>query len=255
MELVERARSALAADPRVVSAWLTGSLGRGDADDWSDVDLWVVVEGDRAAMEPAAREHIRQLGTPLHAMEIAHNAPPSGLYIMAWYHGAGWPQHVDWTWQPVSLATTPPDAHVLFDRVGLPPPPPHDARRSAEMAAQRAAWFWMMCPVAAKYIARRQSWEALAMLDMLRRVPPEIIELLAMDQARVGRNSSDEANPPARPVQQLELLTALATEVEVLMGHVASRGVAMPDHLAPLAAQSFAVVGAVLDASATHDSS
>lgn len=32
------------ADPSVVAAWLGGSLARGVADDWSDIDLHILVE-------------------------------------------------------------------------------------------------------------------------------------------------------------------------------------------------------------------
>jgi predicted nucleotidyltransferase len=42
--LLDQLTTALGADPRVRSVWLSGSLGRGQGDAWSDVDLAVVVE-------------------------------------------------------------------------------------------------------------------------------------------------------------------------------------------------------------------
>ena len=45
-ELVERAQRVLEADERVKAAWLSGSLGRGVADAYSDVDLLVALEKD-----------------------------------------------------------------------------------------------------------------------------------------------------------------------------------------------------------------
>lgn len=48
--LVHKISSTLAADDRVRGAWLSGSLGRGDADLYSDVDVWISVEeNDRDA--------------------------------------------------------------------------------------------------------------------------------------------------------------------------------------------------------------
>src|SRR4029077_6324408 len=38
-----------AADDRIVSAWLSGSLGRGEGDAWSDVDVTCVVDEEDLA--------------------------------------------------------------------------------------------------------------------------------------------------------------------------------------------------------------
>lgn len=42
--LIDRLREVLAEDERIVSAWLSGSFGRGEGDAWSDVDVTCVVE-------------------------------------------------------------------------------------------------------------------------------------------------------------------------------------------------------------------
>jgi hypothetical protein len=44
--MIERLRAVLTDDERIVAAWLSGSLGRGAADAWSDVDVTCVVEED-----------------------------------------------------------------------------------------------------------------------------------------------------------------------------------------------------------------
>src|SRR5690348_4196799 len=41
--LLKRLTEGLQADPRVEAAWLTGSFGKGESDEWSDLDLNVVV--------------------------------------------------------------------------------------------------------------------------------------------------------------------------------------------------------------------
>ncbi|WP_312165102.1 nucleotidyltransferase domain-containing protein [Phenylobacterium sp.] len=42
--LLDHLAAALAADPRIRSAWLSGSFGKGAGDAWSDVDLTIVVD-------------------------------------------------------------------------------------------------------------------------------------------------------------------------------------------------------------------
>ncbi len=44
---LERAVERLEADPAISAAGFVGSLGRGDADDWSDIDLLIVVPDDQ----------------------------------------------------------------------------------------------------------------------------------------------------------------------------------------------------------------
>ncbi|MEV5960929.1 nucleotidyltransferase domain-containing protein [Kribbella sp. NPDC051952] len=44
--LIERAKQVLSQDDRVLGVWLVGSYGRGTEDQFSDVDLWVVVAED-----------------------------------------------------------------------------------------------------------------------------------------------------------------------------------------------------------------
>ncbi|WP_329005333.1 nucleotidyltransferase domain-containing protein [Kribbella sp. NBC_00709] len=46
--LIERAKDVLSKDDRVLGVWLVGSYGRGSDDQFSDVDLWVVVAPDDA---------------------------------------------------------------------------------------------------------------------------------------------------------------------------------------------------------------
>jgi predicted nucleotidyltransferase len=43
-ELLDRLLQLLKGDPRVVAAWLAGSLGRGEGDAWADCDVSIVVD-------------------------------------------------------------------------------------------------------------------------------------------------------------------------------------------------------------------
>jgi predicted nucleotidyltransferase len=170
--LLRRATEVLEADRRVVAAWLLGSLGRGDEDEWSDLDLWVVVRDD-AIREVAdgRREYVRALGEPLLLVEAPPNAPPGGAYLMVYYRAEGGSQQVDWYWQPQSGAVVPPQVRVLFDQVGLPPAAP-PAELIPEARARALSLiipdFWAMLPIAAKKVVRGQPWVVLRMLDGMR---------------------------------------------------------------------------------------
>ena len=54
------------------AVWLAGSLGRGEGDPWSDVDL-LVVGGDVP------------LGDAILTLEVPHNGPAGGRYAGAMY--------------------------------------------------------------------------------------------------------------------------------------------------------------------------
>jgi hypothetical protein len=90
-----RAIERLQADPAISAAGLVGSLGRGDADDWSDVDLLIVVPDDQVGHYPDAT----QLPRPdlvTWSIDARHNAPRGASAIGIDYGIDGLPLHVDW---------------------------------------------------------------------------------------------------------------------------------------------------------------
>lgn len=54
--LIVAAQQVLEDDPRVVAAWLEGSIARGEDDDFSDIDLWIAVKDHRFHSFIAERE-------------------------------------------------------------------------------------------------------------------------------------------------------------------------------------------------------
>ena len=67
-------------DPRITAAWLFGSLGRGDSDELSDIDLFIIVEDEHH--EAIVRDrygYMAQLGEPLLILEAPQNWPPGGV--------------------------------------------------------------------------------------------------------------------------------------------------------------------------------
>jgi predicted nucleotidyltransferase len=230
--LLNRIIEQLEADPRVGAAWLFGSLGRGTSDDLSDIDLWVVVDDAHIReLSAARREYVARLDVPLLTEEAPQNAPMGGAYLLVLYSGGAGPHQVDWYWQPQSHARVPGRARVLFNRVGVPAasrPEPQSQLERTQLAAGQIAFFWAMCDIAAKKIARRQPWSAIQMLTMLGQTLDEVRWLVgeASAQPEYGYEGSDP--PPVLPSAQLALLRGMAGEMEALMARVAGQGGDVP---------------------------
>jgi hypothetical protein len=200
----------LEADPRVATAWLVGSRGRGDADALSDIDLVVVAhDASLAELVGERRELVARLSPPLLIQDLPRNAPPGGAYLLVLYPGATGPLHVDWYWRAVSGATLPYDARPIVERPGvsLPREPGPAAATDDERAlavAHDVIFFWAIAPIAAKYLARRQPVEA---FDLLRSAANAL--------ERTRREIDPAADGPAVPLSEL-LTTDAGAQVRAL---------------------------------------
>ena len=162
-------------DPRIVAAWLFGSGCRDDADAFSDIDLWTVVDDAQINTLVAQRHaYVTQVGQPLLTLDVPGNAPVGGGYLMLQYPGHVGPIQVDWYWQPQSQAAIPDDAKELFDRVGLSravgaktidvcylargiqPPAVATEPTQAEQLKHELTFLWCMALIAAKDVARHE---------------------------------------------------------------------------------------------------
>jgi predicted nucleotidyltransferase len=109
----------LGGDERVAAAWLFGSLARGDADELSDVDLFVAFDGASADELDRVDVWLGELGQLSRWREDPYNAPDRGRYLEAVYPADPIPVVVDSYWQPVSASLLGADTQVLFDKVGV----------------------------------------------------------------------------------------------------------------------------------------
>ena len=153
----------LEADPDISAAGFVGSIGRGDADDWSDVDLVIVVPDDQVdRYADAAR--MAGPGRVAFSFDARHNAPRGAGSVGVHHIIDGLPFNADWYIYPDSQGAWVADAKVIIDRRGLrrlsdtfdehlarrevqpPTPKPANAHRLLQAA---------LIPVAAKRIARR----------------------------------------------------------------------------------------------------
>ena len=229
--LLHRAIELLQQDGRVVAAWLFGSIGRGEDDGLSDLDLWVVVADEYSRFINAGRrEYAAELAPPVLLLEAPQNAPEHGAYLLALYAGQAGPHQIDWYWQPLSGARLPLNARILFDRVGIPcssleplKTDPQSSQDRANAAADRAAFFWAMVPIAAKKTARRQIWESIQMITMVRGALADVAKLC--DAQSPG---ALDLPPPVEPAGQLLLLREIAREMESLAPRLIAIGAAVP---------------------------
>ncbi len=227
------------ADQRVVAAWLFGSFGRGTADEWSDLDLHLVIADEHAeALKAARREYVARVAAPLLIQEMPQNAPPRGAYLLVMYPGEAGPHMVDWYWQPQSAALIPPDSRLILDRVGIPPAPllaPLTAQQHIEAVEQDVIFFWMMINVIAKKIIRKQPWVVLNLMDMIHRTLEAVRwHVGARADHPDYRETAQHANlPPVYPLEQLALLRHMANDMKALMPKATALGAALPLAVVP----------------------
>lgn len=157
-EWLDEALSSLRADPRVEGVALVGSLGRGEADDWSDVDLLVVVGA------PAPPGPFAPWGGAELVVDARQNAPAGATSVGTLYVRSGLPLGVDWYVHPAPTAVWPSDCRVVHEATARPrvdddfrtfiaagPRQAGITKSAEEIRLARLA----MVPIAGKYIARR----------------------------------------------------------------------------------------------------
>ncbi len=248
--LLTRVTALLLADTRIVAAWLIGSLGRGDGDDLSDIDLRIVVADEHiAAVLAERRECVKRLGVPTLIQDAPRNAPADGAFLLVFYASDAGPQCIDWTWQPQSHARIPLDAHVLFDHVGIArqsPPPLASVDQRIIAVTDQTIFFWMMCNVAAKIIVRRQRRYALQMIDAVAQALHRVCWLIGLSDSEPGYKDTRTDAPPVEPIAQLAALRALAQEMEALTPQIIAFGATAPREAIPQVYRFFALVEAML---------
>ncbi|MEV4266418.1 nucleotidyltransferase domain-containing protein [Kribbella sp. NPDC049584] len=150
--------AALRDDPVVVGAALVGSLGAGRADDWSDVDLLLVVKDEHLDDYAVPDRLPSGPGRRTFAIDARHNGPLGTRAVSAQYVTDDLPLWVDWSIHPISLATWPPASTVLFDRHGITQSlseyhGPHEPA-TPKTADEHEAMLLALIPIAAKQVAR-----------------------------------------------------------------------------------------------------
>ena len=105
----------LEADPAVAGVALVGSMGRGEEDNWSDIDLLILASGqlirqfmNEPAASPWARADLLSDGR--------HNSPAGATSLGTTHIRSGLPLRVDLHVHPADRTPWPTDSRVLFER-------------------------------------------------------------------------------------------------------------------------------------------
>ncbi len=250
-------RASLEADQRIDAAWLFGSLGRGDDDALSDIDLFVIVADEHFDSFVAQRfTFMAQTAQPLLILEAPQNWPPGGVYNMALYSGTYGPHQVDWYWVRRSFAQIPSETRVLFDRLGLQrlDQPTHfdyatvPDRLPEEIATQTFNMFWVMWLITAKYTARRPwhthddlfSWTVLHLQNVA-------------TFAEITSSVPKELSTLDQPSVKIQYLQELAATMEVLMPQVMAKGITISESIVCYAKRYLHLVEAIVADAIDHD--
>ena len=187
---VREVARAFEADPKFVAAWLAGSFGRGEQDEFSDLDLWLVVAEDHAAeichpqgpggggTTSRRRDIISLPGEPLIVHEHHLNAPAGGTFTAVIYRSG---LSIDWTFIPQSIAARNEQTVLLFERVPIPitvrSTNIQDLERVSRLE-ERYMFLWLLAIPAAKALRRKDGVKFHALLEMMYAALSDIKRLL-----------------------------------------------------------------------------
>ncbi len=207
-------------DKRIRAAYLWGSFGRGNADDLSDLDPWLVVTDDAAAdFGPVLRQYAEQSGNLITGKSTPQHAPPGGGYMSFLHQGRRGLLQVDCYWQPQSLALAEAEYAVLFDRqaetyAGQKYPkiaPPQEAQGLQAEVAHGLHFAWFMFSIAAKHLGRHPDSDMGLMF-----YPKPGLEEAA---ARLGQTELFQPEDwivPEQPLEKVDRLRHLVGKTEQL---------------------------------------
>ncbi|MGE5224540.1 MAG: hypothetical protein ACM3PY_19065, partial [Omnitrophica WOR_2 bacterium] len=146
------------------------------------------------------------------------------------------PHLVDWYWQPQSLAYTPPQVRLIFDRAGLSKkdqPIQFPGRPAAAEITERpdhfVSYFWMMHMISAKHAFRSPWSEQMEFLPQLTQSMVQAQKYLDQEEIPLLRN------PPfsRSPGEKLLLLNQFAGEMRKIMAVLSERGEDVPVIVTP----------------------
>jgi predicted nucleotidyltransferase len=228
-DLLQRIVAALGADERVLAAWLSGSVGRGEDDEWADYDLHVAIHDD--ALESFLGDRLNlyaSLGSVVLVQDDIPGQPDVGdRFHLVNFASPDGPIEVDWSFLPASEARKPAGHQLLFEkqRVELQELPLLTPTERQAECRRWALFFWAMAPIAVRLCGRGDLARAMGQTRLLSRALICLWRLLGEDprqapwqpEANLAFEVDLDARLPrlgeeATPGLVLELVEALCTE-------------------------------------------
>ncbi len=207
-------------DTRIRAALLWGSFGRGEADDLSDLDPWLLVADDAAAnFGPVLRQYAEEAGSLITGKNTPKHAPPGGGYMSFLHEGRRGLLQVGCYWQPQSTALARAEYAVLFDRqaeayAGQEHPKrdhPEEATGLDAEVAHGLHFAWFMFLITAKYLARDTASDLSLMF-----YPKPGLEEAAARLGQAGLLTPEDWAVPAKPLEKVDRLRHLVDKTEQL---------------------------------------
>jgi predicted nucleotidyltransferase len=183
--LLKTIQDSLQSDDRFLAAWLTGSFARGEEDDFSDIDLTIVVAQTSAkalcpqyAHSTKEREELfARFGVIVNAHHSQQNGIQGAVLTSALYANG---ITVDWVLLPEKEAFRPISSRLLFEKIPIPIESldgADDAAGTAERIEERISFFWMMAAVTAKSILRAEDLRFHVFYEFLLHIAHKITSL------------------------------------------------------------------------------
>lgn len=216
LALIDRARTVLRAEPRVLAAWLAGSHARGEADAYSDVDVHCLVADEDAGW---FAEHWTELADQLLVAEMRHEL--RGLIGGVCVSG-DW-LHLDLffyprsAFDPAALAECEP----LFDRTGTLAAGAPAGSRPPELTPRSFESFFYIMGQLAVTLGRGEHLVALAGVTTIR--DDFLLPLMLAETGTARRGGAKRLNPYLTAEQRafLESVPAAAADRESILSAIA----------------------------------
>jgi len=203
--VVSRFVEACSADDRIVAAFIYGSRARGEADEYSDLDLGVITRDEAFENVMAERAaFVRQLGEPVFIEDFGHDRImffilADGTECKLVFGREGALEELD-----VGPFVTLLDKRGILGGAEFPlPRPDPDERR--EQLRQVLNWFWHDLSHFMAALGRGELWWAYGQLEALRRY---CVNLLRIEHGVEAQEEAYEKLEKAVPVSELAALQA-----------------------------------------------
>jgi predicted nucleotidyltransferase len=159
------------ADPRVLSAFLGGSLADGTEDDFSDIDIYYILEEQSYSEFPSQmRARLGEMG-PLVFLE-QHNNFGFDLILFIFQNGVKGELGLGTIKNLKTLHAGPykvlVDKKHLLDEVVFPFQPSLERENLQEYVEKQLRWYWYWYSVFLSAVARERLWSAFSQLQQMR---------------------------------------------------------------------------------------
>ncbi|HEY7173641.1 MAG TPA: hypothetical protein VH442_01885 [Micromonosporaceae bacterium] len=196
LALVERVRQITSDEPLVLAAWIAGSLANGIDDDYSDVDLHLLVsDADLDEFHHLWMDLIQRIGPMVMVRPIAgavggYAITPSWMHIDVVCHAAG-------TFTPTALR----GCWSLFDRVGVLPAgisPGPTASREPYFPADTIDFYYYLLGNLAVVLGRGELTLGQQRSDRASRLRARAADARGERGIQVGRQQATQSVPDVR---------------------------------------------------------